>query len=89
MTDWYIKLFGHEDVTGGKLEHKVKSLLKTLPSTQLLDSNIMWSSLPDELLQLGLTRQILLDRSLSFVQSDVIITNNVMSALEAFRVIES
>ena len=49
----------------------------------------MWSSLPDELLQLGLTRQILLDRSLSFVQSDVIITNNVMSALEAFRVKES
>ncbi|KAK3744809.1 hypothetical protein RRG08_042193 [Elysia crispata] len=33
LTDWDIKLFGHEDVTRGKLEHKIKSLLKTLPST--------------------------------------------------------
>ena len=33
LTDWDIKLFGHEDVTRGKLEHKIKSLLKTVPST--------------------------------------------------------
>ncbi|GFR69501.1 hypothetical protein ElyMa_005633100 [Elysia marginata] len=48
VTDWYIKLFGPEDVTRGKLEHKVKSLLKTLPSTELLESNVKWSSLPDD-----------------------------------------
>ncbi|GFO13747.1 uncharacterized protein PoB_004025200 [Plakobranchus ocellatus] len=89
VTSWFSKPFPGMDITRGRFEYRVKTILQQHaqsqgPEAADLDSVVELASLPQALLDLGLTSETLLNKDFPLIDESKI-TNRVLHALDIFR----